>query len=263
VAPADGAVQPRTPDPLQHSLNRLRESLRAGADAKPVMAAAVLPTAVLPAAPLDAPVSDPVQRPVEPRPEVPAISQAMSQAMSPALSAPLAQATAPVMPIEAAPLDETPVALIADAPPLDGDGETYDALAEIADEAEASLIRGRPVSILVLSALDGSFAASVADALAHKLKTKSSVVHMAMDASTRTPDHVSGVVRNFSGTHDYVILSAGQADSHSAGLSRAAALTVLVAPEDILDPRGDAASQHLSGCNYFIMGPTVAADEMA
>jgi hypothetical protein len=56
------------------------------------------------------------------------------------------------------------------------------------------------------------------------------------------------------GGQDFVVLNAGQADAGAAALSRAAAITVLVASEDMLDPDFDAASRALEGCNYFIVG---------
>ncbi len=46
-------------------------------------------------------------------------------------------------------------------------------------------------------------------------------------------------------------------------LASAASVTVLVAGNDILDPRFDIASRNLEGCNYFIVDPIVRQPALA
>jgi polysaccharide biosynthesis transport protein len=148
------------------------------------------------------------------------------------------------------------VAIVHDAPSMaEESAGGYDALGEIAEAADAAKMRGRPVGILVLSALDASFAEGSAQALVRKLAALGSVQHMALDASARSAASIADIIRGLSGQHDFVVVNGGAADGRSADLAKSAVLTVLVAPEDVLDPRIDEASRNLAGCNYFIVGP--------
>jgi hypothetical protein len=147
--------------------------------------------------------------------------------------------------------------VIADAPPLaPEEADTgYDALGEIVDSAEAAKMRGRPVSILVLSAKDASFSAGVLDEVTHKLSMRGTVRRSALHATIRDAASIAGLVAPLSDSIDYLVIDGGHAGPGSAVLADAAVITILVAPDDVLDPANDVASRSLLGCSYFIVGP--------
>ncbi|MGL4241710.1 MAG: GNVR domain-containing protein, partial [Beijerinckiaceae bacterium] len=219
---------------------------------QPMMAAPVA-AAPIPAAPvMAAPVAaDPLQQSL----------RRMREALQPRPAAePDGHAAAPVAAADAGP------AIIPDAPAMADPGDFsvgYDALGEIADAADAAKLHGRPVVILLLSVQDSAYAEGTAERLAARLRQKGSVTRMALDPDLRTQSHLSGVIRSMAGMHDFVVLNAGKADTGSPALTKAAAITVLVASEDLLDPHFDAASRNLEGCNYFIVGAAPAADVSA
>jgi hypothetical protein len=147
--------------------------------------------------------------------------------------------------------------VIADAPPFvpeAGDG-SYDALGEIVESAEAAKMRGRPVSILVLSAKDSAFAAGVVHSLSRRLAARGSLQQAKLDGPGRSAQGIADLVRHLSGQCDHLVIDGGHAGPGSSALADAAVLTVLVAPDDILDASNDLASRNLLGCSYFIVGP--------
>ena len=138
--------------------------------------------------------------------------------------------------------------------------QTDNPLFELADEAQASLMRGRPVSILVLSVESAEHAAPTIKALEAILAARGRCLQATLDPSEITPAGLTAAARSLAGHHDYVLFNGGVVGGASANLSHATTLTVLVASEDLDDPRVDAASRVLFGCGYIIVGEESAAD---
>jgi len=134
-----------------------------------------------------------------------------------------------------------------------------DPLIEVADEAEAALIRGRPVSILVLSIESERHAAPTAAALRRILDERGAAVAQ-MRERPSTASELSALVRGAAEPKDYVIANAGAVGPGAGAMSRAATLTVLVASDDLDDERTDEAARKLAGCDYFIVGARAAAE---
>ncbi len=149
---------------------------------------------------------------------------------------------------------------VADAPPtVPIFDESYDPLSDIAESAEAAKMRGRPVGVLVLSVRDSAFAHGVVGALSRKLAARGETRQASLDSTARTPENLAQTIRALGGACDFLVIDGGHAGPGSAALAEAAALTVLVAPDDILDPAIDGVSKNLEGSNYFIVGPGAAA----
>jgi polysaccharide biosynthesis transport protein len=129
-------------------------------------------------------------------------------------------------------------------------------LFEIAEEAAACLIRGRPVSILVLGADGPQQAAFTIRALETVLKRQGPTMVAFLDPAQIAPQAVSATSKSLAGSHDFVIFNGGFVDGRAASLSRATTLTVLVAGDD--EKRVDEASQVLDGCHYFIVDAETA-----
>ncbi len=142
-----------------------------------------------------------------------------------------------------------------DHAPLELAADTSDnPLFEIAEEAEAALIRGRPVSILVLSVESAAHAAGTVRALEAILKRQGPSLVAALDPDQITPKGLAAAARSLAGNHDYVVFNGGAASSLAAALTGSTTLTVLVASDNTDDEHLDAAEQALSGCSYFIVG---------
>jgi hypothetical protein len=149
---------------------------------------------------------------------------------------------------------------IADAPPTAPVfDDSYDPLSEIADSADAAKMRGRPVGILVLSVRDSTFSHGVLATLGRKLAARGETRQASLDSTARAPQSVAQIISAMGGACDFLVIDGGHAGPGSAALAEAVALTVLVAPDDILDPGIDAVSRNLEGSNYFIVGPGEAA----
>jgi len=133
-------------------------------------------------------------------------------------------------------------------------------LFEVAAEAEALLVSGRPVSILFLSVASAEHAAPTVTALEAILAARGPCLQATLDPSAITSAGLAAAARSLAGQHDYVLFNGGGVGPQSAMLSRATRLTILVASEDLDDPRIDLASRSLSGCNYFIIGEEAAAE---
>lgn len=117
------------------------------------------------------------------------------------------------------------------------------------------MMRGRPVSILLLSAKDSAFAAGTRQALSRRLMARGSLHPATLDSTGREPGAIASLIRAVAGNVDFLLIDGGHAGPGSAALADSAAITVLVAPDDILDPSNDLASRSLLGCSYFIVGP--------
>jgi len=167
---------------------------------------------------------------------------------------PAAQPSAPPL----APTTEDVARMGADVVASPASFDEANPLVEVAEEAEAALIRGRPVSILILSIESARHAWPTATALEKILLRRGSVTIAGADAEDLRPDEFKAVLRACAGEKDYVLVNAGLIGPRSAALSRTATLTVLVASDNILDPRVDDAGHLLPGCNYFIVGAEAA-----
>jgi uncharacterized protein involved in exopolysaccharide biosynthesis len=182
----------------------------------------------------------------------PVSEETAEQPMSSVLRAPpMAPRTSDI----AVPVNEAQAKL----PPLPF-AETDNPLFELADDAEASLVRGRPVSILVISVASADHATPTIKALEAILAARGTCLHATLDPSEITPAGLKAATKSLAGHHDYVLFNGGVVGAETAKLSHATTLTVLVASEDLDDPRVDDASLALSGCDYVIVGEEAAAD---
>jgi polysaccharide biosynthesis transport protein len=144
------------------------------------------------------------------------------------------------------------------------DGETdntdlYDPLVEVADEAQAALVRGRPVSILVVGVEGGAFAAGTMQKLESILSRRGPTAKLSVDPHQIQAPDLSVAIRGLGGSYDYVLALGGAISSQTAALSRTLTLTVLVASDDLEDPQTDRAKAMLPGCNYFIVSASAPA----
>jgi uncharacterized protein involved in exopolysaccharide biosynthesis len=145
--------------------------------------------------------------------------------------------------------------------PLEISTDTSDnPLFEIAEEAEAALIRGRPVSILVLSVESAAHAAGTVRALQAILKRQGPSLVAALDPGQITPMGLAAAAKSLAGNQDYVVFNGGAANNLAAALSGATTLTVLVASDDTDDAHLDAAETALEDCSYFIVGAGSAVE---
>ncbi|MGL4637754.1 MAG: GumC family protein [Beijerinckiaceae bacterium] len=167
---------------------------------------------------------------------------------------------APVAPVQV-PQMVAP-AFVAGAPAdyhsLDED-DSYDPLVEVADEAQAALIRGRPVSILVVGVEGGAFAQPTMRKLEQILSSRGPVAQLSIDPMQVQSHELSAAIKGLGGNYDYALALGGAVSGATAMLSRAVTLTVLVASADLEDPRTDKATAMLPGCNYFIVSAVSAS----
>jgi polysaccharide biosynthesis transport protein len=140
--------------------------------------------------------------------------------------------------------------------------ESDNPLFEIADEAEAALIRGRPVSILILSVEGADRASGTVRALEAILKGRGTALSAVLEATKITPEGLVAAAKSLAGQHDYVIFNGGAANDAAAALTASATLTVLVAEDGGNDDRFLAAEQALGNASYFIVAAN-SADELA
>jgi G-rich domain on putative tyrosine kinase len=136
--------------------------------------------------------------------------------------------------------------------------DVYDPLMEVGEEASAALVRGRPVSVLVLSVHSADHAQGVGRSLEHILATYGPTLVASLDPDHITPSDLIQAAKGLANSHDYVVFNGGLVTQKSSALSRSTTLTVLVASEDLEDPRVDQASHALRGCNYFIVSASTA-----
>jgi uncharacterized protein involved in exopolysaccharide biosynthesis len=137
-------------------------------------------------------------------------------------------------------------------------GDSYDPLMEIGEEARAALIRGRPVSILVLSVHGVDHAQGIGLSLERVLASYGPTLLASLDPDRITPSDLLQSAKGLAGSHDYVVFNGGLVTQKSSALSRSTTLTVLVASDDLEDARVDQASHALKGCNYFIVSASDA-----
>ncbi len=131
--------------------------------------------------------------------------------------------------------------------------DAYDPLMEVADEAQAALIRGRPVSILVVAVEGGNFAMGTMRKLESILSRRGPTAKLSIDPHQIKAQDLSTAIKGLGGSYDYALALGGVMTDGTAALSRALTLTVLVASDDLEDPRTDNAKAMLPGCNYFIV----------
>ncbi|MGL5114062.1 MAG: hypothetical protein ACRC7C_01945, partial [Beijerinckiaceae bacterium] len=150
---------------------------------------------------------------------------------------------------------------VVDAPPFDSD-LTYDPLHEVADEAGLALLRGRPVSILLLGVAGSALTQGPLKALEMILGGRGPTITLSVNPASVTAEGMEAAARGLADTHEYVLVNGGEAGANAQRLSRAATLTVLVASDDLEDERVEQAARGLSGCNYFIIN-TVPVPQMS
>jgi polysaccharide biosynthesis transport protein len=135
-------------------------------------------------------------------------------------------------------------------------------LFQVADEAEAALIRGRPVSLLVFSVEGTEHAASTVRALTAILNGRSSALSAVLDTAHITPQDLASATRSLAGRNDYIIFNGGAVHPSAAKLAEIATLTILVASDETEDDHLAAAEQVVSGSSYFIVAAS-SAEELA
>ncbi len=282
IAPTLSAAKTAASDAMQGAMARMREAMnrtpeppvpipaaqietivnRASAPAAAPLAAAPRPHVEVSPAQNPAVDSPEVRAPDRRIPEIPPAIPSLPVMAVPVLAMPASPVAAPpAPPMEAAPSPplaapkavsvqaETP---LAPPPPMDS-ASGYDPVSEIAEEAQAMTIRGRPVSLLVTGIAGGNFLKGSVQrlerALAHNGRTL--VLKLAADL---TPEGVVMAVKDAGRDYAFVIVDGGAVHAGTPALSRATTLTVLVASDDLEDKRTEIASQWLQGCNYFIIG---------
>ncbi len=135
-------------------------------------------------------------------------------------------------------------------------------LFEITDEAEAALVRGRPVCVLVLSTEGAAHAAGTVRALEAILMGRGTAVSATLDVTLISPQGLAAAAKGLAGQKDFVVFNGGAANGLAALLSASATLTVLVASNDANDTRLALAEQTLGDCSYFIVAAE-SAEELA
>jgi uncharacterized protein involved in exopolysaccharide biosynthesis len=136
--------------------------------------------------------------------------------------------------------------------------DIYNPLQEIADVAKANLQRTKPVSILVLSVENAEHSAGTVQALEKILSTNGPAIAAVLEAELITSAGLKAAADSLAGAMDYVIFNGGKVTESSRHLFAAVNLVVLVASDDLEDPRVDAAEVHLSGSDYFIVSQETA-----
>jgi uncharacterized protein involved in exopolysaccharide biosynthesis len=131
--------------------------------------------------------------------------------------------------------------------------DTYNPLQEIVDIAKQSLINGRPVSILVLSVEGVRQGAGTVFALEQLLSKNGPALAAVLEPELITSSGLKAAAGSLHGAMDYVVFNGGKVSEQSRGLYDAVNLVVLVASNDLEDPRVDAAEQFLEGSDYFIV----------
>ncbi|MFM9973996.1 MAG: GumC family protein, partial [Beijerinckiaceae bacterium] len=133
------------------------------------------------------------------------------------------------------------------------DIDPYNPLLEIAEVAQTTLLKGRPVSILVFSVEGAAHAATTVDALERILNAKGPALAAVLEHDLITPAGLAAATRSLAGAMDYVIFNGGLVSPESQALCGVTSLAVLVASDDLEDARVDAAAAILNGADYFIV----------
>jgi hypothetical protein len=139
-----------------------------------------------------------------------------------------------------------------EAPPFDGD-PGYDPLHEVAEEAGLALLRGRPVTILLLGVGEGGLTVGPAKALEMILAERGATIALSIDPASVTAEGIRAAARSLADTHSFVLVNGGATGANARSLAKAATFTLLVAAEDLEDERVELATRDLDGCDYFII----------
>jgi uncharacterized protein involved in exopolysaccharide biosynthesis len=131
--------------------------------------------------------------------------------------------------------------------------DIYNPLQEIADVAKANLSHGKPVSILALSVENAEHSAGTVQALEKILSKNGPAIAAVLEAELITSAGLKAATDSLAGAMDYVVFNGGKVTESSRHLFDAVSLVVLVASDDLEDPRVDAAEVHLAGSDYFIV----------
>ena len=135
-------------------------------------------------------------------------------------------------------------------------------LHEIADEAEAAMIRGRPVSVLVLSVESQNQGAATA-ALLERIFMERGLATATVREKPVTAVELSALIRGAGPHMDCLIFNGGVASPNAGAMSRIATLTILVASDEPGSLGVDEAGRLLAGCDYFIVDAEREALETA
>ncbi len=180
--------------------------------------------------------------------------------------APRGASPAQVAPLQAADggaFDHTRVEPTFLAPAIDGRPiDPAHVLREVVEEIEGAMIRGRPVSVLVLSVEGVRHAAPTAALLERMLLQRGLSAGTIAELPT-TALELKALVRGADRHIDCLILNGGLISAEAGPMARAATLTILVASDDLADTRTEQAGRILSGCGYFIVDPEPESLESA
>lgn len=144
------------------------------------------------------------------------------------------------------------VAPVADAVP------TYNPLREIVAAARRRLAVERPVTILVLSVEGEAHANTTLQALDRLLGKHGVTLPATLETEMRTPVGLTAAIESLSGSIDFLVFNAGRATVESAKLASLSDLTVLVATDDLEDPRVDAIAELIDTAESFIVSGSSA-----
>jgi uncharacterized protein involved in exopolysaccharide biosynthesis len=137
--------------------------------------------------------------------------------------------------------------------PLLTEIDPYDPLLEIAEAAKAAKVAGRPVSILLLSVESVEHSSGTMRALESVLSRTGPAIATDLQPHLITKAGLGAAANSLAGHMDYVLFNGGKVSAQSRGLYEAVTLVVLVASDDLEDPRVDTAEEFLSGSDYFIV----------
>ncbi len=135
-------------------------------------------------------------------------------------------------------------------------------LFEVVEEIEATMIRGRPVSVLVLSIESADHAAPTA-ALLERMLLQRGLSAGTVAETPETALEFAALVRGADRHMDCLVLNVGAVSQATSAMARTATLTILVASDDLGDTRTDEAGRLLAGCGYFIVDAEPDALESA
>ncbi len=135
-----------------------------------------------------------------------------------------------------------------DGAPIDPDHP----LLEVVHEIEAAMIRGRPVSVLVLSVESVGHAAPTA-ALLERMLLRRGLSAGRIAELPSTAIEAKALIRGADRHIDCLILNGGPVSSEAGAMARAATLAILVASDDLEEARTEEAGRLLAGCGYFIV----------
>jgi hypothetical protein len=131
--------------------------------------------------------------------------------------------------------------------------DAYNPLQEIAEAAKMSLANGRPVSILVLSVESALQCSGTVGALEQMLSKSGPALAAVLEPELMTKTGLLAATASVKDAMDFVIFNGGKVSERSRNLFDAVNLVVLVASDDLEDPRVDAAEEFLGGSDYFIV----------